>query len=201
MGPSGSGKTTLLSIMGCILRPTSGRVSVCGLDAIGLSENELVRLRLKYIGFVFQSYNLFPTLTVSENVRMALRLKGITGREAKERASQALADVSLADKSEAFPRNLSGGQKQRVAVARALAGNHSIILADEPTAALDFHSGQTVLELLRNLAHQRGYVVVVVTHDLRAMPFADRIVMLEDGCVVRDNTAPLLESSKGVVHA
>jgi putative ABC transport system ATP-binding protein len=201
MGPSGSGKTTLLSIMGCIMSPTHGRVSVCGCDATGLSENELARLRLKHIGFVFQSYNLFPTLTVSENVRMALCLKGVTGKEAKERAAQALAEVDLAGKAESLPRNLSGGQKQRVAIARALAGDHDVILADEPTAALDSYSGQTVLELLRGLAHERGYVVVVVTHDPRALPFADRVVALEDGRVVRDGAARLVEASKGVVYA
>jgi putative ABC transport system ATP-binding protein len=201
MGPSGSGKTTLLSIMGCIMSPTRGRVSVCGCDATGLSENALARLRLKHIGFVFQSYNLLPTLTVSQNVRMALRLKGVRGKEAKERAAQALAEVGLAGKTESLPRNLSGGQKQRVAIARALAGDHDVILADEPTASLDSHSGQTVLELLRGFAHERGYVVVVVTHDPRALPFADRIVAMEDGHVVRDGAARLVEASKGVAYA
>jgi ABC-type antimicrobial peptide transport system, ATPase component len=161
MGPSGSGKTTLLSIMGCILSPTSGRVWICGHDATRLSTTEFTHLRLRHIGFVFQAYNLFPTLTVRENVRMAFCLKGIKGKEAKDRAAQAIAEVGLADKMDTFPKNLSGGQKQRVAIARALAGEHNIILADEPTAALDYHSGQTVLNLPLSSSHATPLMALV----------------------------------------
>lgn len=200
MGPSGSGKTTMLSIMGCILSPTSGRVVVASREATKLTEAERASLRLEHIGFVFQSYNLFPTLTVRENIQMTLFLKGFTGTKAQRLADQAVEAVGLSDKTNVFPRNLSGGQKQRVAIARALAGDHSIILADEPTAALDFHSGKTVLQLLRNLADQ-GYAIVVVTHDPRIISFADRTVSLEDGRVVSDSYGEIIDRERIAVGA
>lgn len=181
MGPSGSGKTTLISIMGCILQATSGQVFVGGREVTSLRESELPRVRLEHIGFIFQGFNLFPTLNARENVAVALDLKGIRGKEALLRADELLDRVGLADKAKSFPADLSGGQKQRVAIARALAGDPRIILADEPTAALDSYSGRTVLDLLRTLAHERGRAVVVVTHDNRALGYADRIVHLEDG--------------------
>ena len=181
MGPSGSGKTTLLSIMGCILRPTSGSVRIHGQEVANLNERHLPRLRLEQIGFIFQGFNLFPALTVRENVELALDLKGIRGREARQRAGYLLERVGLAEKAGQLPGNLSGGQKQRVAIARALAGDPGIILADEPTAALDGTSGRAVLELLRELAHERGRAIVIVTHDSRALAYADRIVHIEDG--------------------
>ncbi len=181
MGPSGSGKTTLLSIMGCILRPTSGAVNIGGRDISGLKERQLPRVRLQHIGFIFQGFNLFPALTVRENVELALDLKGVRGRTARKRADELLDRVGLKEKSGALPSNLSGGQKQRVAIARALAGDPEIILADEPTAALDSTSGRAVLELMRELAHEKGRAVVIVTHDSRALAYADRIVHIEDG--------------------
>jgi len=181
MGPSGSGKTTLISIMGCILRATSGQVYVGGREVSSLREGDLPRVRLEHIGFIFQGFNLFPTLNAAENVALALDLKGIRGTKALRRASELLDMVGIADKAGSFPADLSGGQKQRVAIARALAGDPEIILADEPTAALDSLSGRTVLDLLRSLAHERGRAVVVVTHDNRALSYADRIVHLEDG--------------------
>jgi putative ABC transport system ATP-binding protein len=181
MGPSGSGKTTLLSIMGCILRPTSGSVRICGQEVTGLSEKELPRVRLDHIGFIFQGFNLFPTLTAGENVELALDLKSIGGKAAKRRAGELLERLNLSDKYHTFPSDLSGGQKQRVAIARALAGQPDIILADEPTAALDSGSGRVVLETLRNLARQHGRAVVIVTHDSRTVEFGDRIVHIEDG--------------------
>lgn len=183
MGPSGSGKTTLLSIMGCILRPTSGSVRIQGKEVTGLSERKLPRIRLAHIGFIFQSFNLFPTLTAGENVELDLDLKGIRGREAKRRAEEVLGLVGLSEKYQTFPADLSGGQKQRVAIARALAREPQIILADEPTASLDSHSGRTVLSLLRQLALEQGRAVVIVTHDARTLSYADRIVQIEDGTV------------------
>ncbi len=184
MGPSGSGKTTLVSIMGCILQATSGSVKVMGQETVGLSEKKLPQVRLDHLGFIFQGFNLFPALTVGENVELALDLKGIRGRAAKQRASALLERVEMSHKLNELPANLSGGQKQRVAIARALAGDPAIILADEPTAALDSHSGQLVIELLRDLAHERGRAVVIVTHDDRILSYADRIVRIADGKIL-----------------
>ena len=181
MGPSGSGKTTLISIMGCILRPTSGSVKIQGREVSHLSEKELPDVRLQNIGFIFQGFNLFPTLTAGENVELALDLKKIRGAAARQKAAALLSHVGLSEKYHAYPSDISGGQKQRVAIARALAGEPRVILADEPTAALDSHSGRGVLEMLRVLAHQQQRAVVIVTHDPRALEFADRIVKIEDG--------------------
>ncbi len=156
-------------------------------------ERELPRVRLDHIGFVFQGFNLFPTLSAGENIELALDLKGIRGAPAKTKARELLAQVGLEDRYQSFPANLSGGQKQRVAIARALAGEPSLILADEPTAALDWKSGENVLEMMRAVAHTYGRAVVVVTHDSRALPFGDRIVHLQDGrmaeSVTRDTTS------------
>lgn len=185
MGPSGSGKTTLLSIMGCILTATSGSVRVAGTEVTKLREKELPRIRLENIGFVFQGFNLFPTLTAGENVELMLDLKGVRGSVAKKRAGELLEQVGLSDKYNSFPSDLSGGQKQRVAIARALAGDPKIILADEPTAALDSHTGRTVMQMMRELAHEHGRAVVIVTHDSRVLEFADRTVRIEDGMIAR----------------
>ncbi|HUA64140.1 MAG TPA: ABC transporter ATP-binding protein [Verrucomicrobiae bacterium] len=181
MGPSGSGKTTLVSIMGAILRPSSGSVRIAGREITGLKERELPAVRLNHIGFVFQGFNLFPTLTAAENVELALKLKKAPAAETRKRARALLDDVGLSDKYRSYPADLSGGQKQRVAIARALAGQPGIVLADEPTAALDKDSGRVVMQLLRDLAHKRGRAVVVVTHDNRVLEYADRIVKIEDG--------------------
>src|SRR5262249_34910448 len=150
----GSGKTTLLSIMGCILRPTSGEVWINGQEVAQLPEQRLPAIRLHNIGFIFQGFNLFPTLSAAENVELTLSLKGIRGPAAKKRARNLLDQVGLDTKYDSFPADLSGGQKQRVAIARALAGEPRIILADEPTASLDSTSGRSVMELMTNLAHQ-----------------------------------------------
>ena len=195
MGPSGSGKTTLLSIMGCILRPTSGRVRICGLEVSGLSEKKLPRVRLDHIGFIFQDFNLFPTLTAGENVELALDLKAVRGKVAKHRASEWLDRVGLSDKYDTFPSELSGGQKQRVAIARALAGEPDILLADEPTAALDSQTGAGVIEMLHNLARRDGRAVAIVTHDDRTLKFADRIVHIEDGRICGKSTVERDSSS------
>src|SRR5271169_1939795 len=188
MGPSGSGKTTLLSIMGCILRATSGSVQVAGMEVSTLSERELPGVRLHNIGFIFQGFNLFPTLTVGENVELALDLKGIRGTKAKGEARRLLEQVGLAAKYDSFPSDLSGGQKQRVGIARALSGSPGVILADEPTAALDSHSGRKVMEMMRDLADKHGRGVVVVTHDSRVLEFGDRIVHMEDGRIAQSVT-------------
>ena len=180
-GPSGSGKTTLLSILGCVLTPTSGRASLFGEELLGKSERELPRLRRRYIGFVFQGHNLLPSLTAAENVALPLRLRGYTAREARREATEVLARVGLEDKFDRRPAELSGGQNQRVAIARALAGRPPLVLADEPTAALDAQSGHRVTEALRELARERRHTVVVVTHDNRIFHLADRIVHMEDG--------------------
>jgi putative ABC transport system ATP-binding protein len=189
MGPSGSGKTTLVSIMGCILRPSSGSVKVAGREVTRLSEKELPAIRLRHMGFVFQGFNLFPTLTAVENVEIALELKRVPRRERRMRAGALLDEVGLNDKHRAYPADLSGGQKQRVAIARALAGDPDVILADEPTAALDKTSGRTVLEMLRRLAHDKGRAVVIVTHDARTLDYADRVVDIEDGRIAAERDA------------
>ena len=189
MGPSGSGKTTLLSIMGCVLRPSGGQVWINGRGVTELTEAELPRVRLEQIGFIFQGFNLFPTLTAGENVELALDLKGIWGAAARRRAAEFLEQVGLAGKYKSYPADLSGGQKQRVAIARALAGEPDIILADEPTAALDSQSGRGVIEMLRELARRRNRAVVIVTHDNRVLKFADRILYMADGKMVEPPVA------------
>jgi putative ABC transport system ATP-binding protein len=183
MGPSGSGKTTLLSIMGCILKTTSGHVWVAGREVSSLGERELPAVRLAHIGFVFQGFNLFPTLSAGENVELLLELKGVPRARAKREATALLEQVGLAEKYRSFPADLSGGQKQRVAIARALADNPAILLADEPTAALDSHAGRNIMQIMHALAHERGRAVVVVSHDQRMLEFADRVVYIEDGRV------------------
>ena len=195
MGPSGSGKTTLLSILGGILRATAGTVSIDGQSINGLGDRELSIFRLRNIGFVFQGFNLFPTLSAVQNVELALDLRGITGREARAQASDLLDQVGLSAKLHIHPAELSGGQKQRVAIARALAGSPAILLADEPTAALDSASGHSVMQLLQRLAHDRGRAVVIVTHDGRMQPYANRIVSMADGRITSDErlSVPSLE--------
>jgi putative ABC transport system ATP-binding protein len=189
MGPSGSGKTTLLSILGCILRASGGKLEVLGQDVSARAESELPRIRREAIGFVFQGFNLFPTLTARENVALALDVRGHRGTAARKRGDELLAEVGLGQKARSFPADLSGGQKQRVAIARALAGDPPILLADEPTAALDSTSGRTVIELLQRLAREHGRAVVLVTHDPRILSFGDRIIQLEDGRIVKEETA------------
>jgi putative ABC transport system ATP-binding protein len=205
MGPSGSGKTTLLSIMGCILTATSGSVRIAGREVSTLQETDLPAIRLEHIGFVFQGFNLFPTLTAGENVELMLDLKKTPAAKAKQRAHELLDQIGLADKYDAFPADLSGGQKQRVAIARALAGDPAIILADEPTAALDSHTGRNVMQQMAELAHQRGRAVVIVTHDPRVLDFADRIVKIadgtiEDGAIARHNGAVTVDVPSLPVH-
>jgi putative ABC transport system ATP-binding protein len=184
-GPSGSGKTTLLSILGCVLAPTSGEVRIFDEVVSGKRERELPRLRLSYIGFIFQGHNLIASLSARDNVAMSMRMRGWSVRDANREAGQLLERVGLADKIDRPPSELSGGQRQRVAIARALAGAPPIILADEPTSALDAETGMSITELLKEMAREGGHTVVVVTHDNRIFHLADRIVSIEDGRIVQ----------------
>ena len=184
MGPSGSGKTTLLSILGCMLTPTSGTIRVGGQATTDAGPEELARIRREHVGFVFQSYHLFPTLTALDNVRLALDVRGENAERAKQKSKEALARVGLALKMGSYPRELSGGEQQRVAIARAIVGNPSVVLADEPTAALDSENGRAIMSVLTEIAKDRGRGVLVVTHDPRIVPFADRIVRIEDGKII-----------------
>jgi putative ABC transport system ATP-binding protein len=181
MGPSGSGKTTLLSILGCMLTPTDGTVRICGRSTAGLGPEEMAQLRRQHVGFVFQSFHLFPTLSATDNVRLALDVRGDPARTARAKSKEALARVGLANKAKALPRVLSGGEQQRVAIARAIVGSPSVILADEPTAALDGENGRGIMKILAEIASEPARAVLIVTHDPRLLPFADRIVHIEDG--------------------
>jgi putative ABC transport system ATP-binding protein len=185
-GPSGSGKTTLLCILGCLLAPSGGRVVVEGREVDPTRPATLREVRRRSVGFVFQQFNLLPSLTASENVRYALNLKGWRGRRARLEADRALEAVGLADRKDFRPRDLSGGQKQRVAVARALAGPAAVILADEPTGNLDSETGARVLGLFRDLAKAEDRALLIVTHDLRVRSIADRAVAIRDGRLVRE---------------
>ncbi len=186
MGPSGSGKTTLLSVLGCMLSPTGGTLRIRGRSTAGLDSEALAELRRENVGFVFQSYHLFPTLTAAENVRLALDVRGDRSRLARAKALDALATVGLSHKANAFPRELSGGEQQRVAVARAIVGDPSVILADEPTAALDSENGHAVMTVLAEIAKNPARALFIVTHDPRIMPFAHRILRIEDGRIASD---------------
>jgi putative ABC transport system ATP-binding protein len=186
MGPSGSGKTTLLSIVGCILKPTSGTLELGGVTVTGQSAEGLAKLRREQIGFIFQSYNLFPTLTAEENVLLALDVRRKFDRSARDQARDLLDLVGLTKRMKAYPRNMSGGERQRVAIARALVGGPSIILADEPTAALDSTNGQAIMALLAQVAKDTSRAVFVVTHDARIISYANRIIKIEDGLIVGD---------------
>jgi putative ABC transport system ATP-binding protein len=181
MGPSGSGKTTLLSILGCILTPTDGTVRICGRSTAGLGPEDMALLRREHVGFVFQSFHLFPTLSATDNVRLALDVRGDPARAARVKSQEALARVGLAHKKKAFPRDLSGGEQQRVAIARAIVGSPSVVLADEPTAALDGENGRAIMKILAEIAKEPGRAVLIVTHDPRLLQFADRVVHIEDG--------------------
>jgi putative ABC transport system ATP-binding protein len=186
MGPSGSGKTTLLSILGCMLAPTGGTVRICGTSTTGARPEELAKIRRQHIGFVFQSYHLFSTLTAAENVQLALDVRGEQGPKAMAKTKEVLASVGLTSKMASFPRQLSGGEQQRVAIARAIVAEPSAILADEPTAALDAANGQTTMAILSAIAKERDRAVLVVTHDPRLFGFADRILYIEDGSLTRE---------------
>lgn len=180
LGPSGSGKTTLVSLLGCVIYPTEGEVEVLGCATAKLSQKELASLRLRHIGFVFQSFNLIQPLNTLENVMIPLSLMGFSKREAKAKARDALSRLGLEDRMKSLPKMLSGGQQQRVAIARALVTDPSMILCDEPTASLDKDSITKVMDELKSLS-KMDKSVVIVTHDERLKEYADRIVYVSDG--------------------
>ncbi|HZE39630.1 MAG TPA: ABC transporter ATP-binding protein [Stackebrandtia sp.] len=189
MGPSGSGKSTLLNLAGGLDAPTAGHVHVDGTALDSLSRRELAKLRRRSIGYVFQDFNLIPSLTAAENVALPLELDGASVRRARHAARSALDGVGIGDLAERFPDAMSGGQQQRVAIARAVVGDRRLILADEPTGALDTQTGETVLKLLRARC-DAGAAGVLVTHDARHAGWADRVIFLRDGRVV-DASGPL----------
>jgi putative ABC transport system ATP-binding protein len=190
VGPSGCGKTTLISIVAGLLNATSGTVNVLGRDLSHLSGSELVRFRQKNIGFVFQQYNLLPTLTAVENAAIPLIIGGTPRRKAIIAAAEMLNAVGLGNRLNSFPNQLSGGQQQRVAIARALVHEPRLLVCDEPTAALDAQSGQTVMELLKRVALQADRAVITVTHDSRVFGFGDQIIHMDDGAVSKIETTP-----------
>ncbi len=189
MGPSGSGKSTLLTIAGALESPTEGQVFVDGVDLVGLSRKERARFRRRSVGYVFQDYNLLAGLTAAENVSLPLELDGVGAKVARVAAMAALESLGLAERADRFPDQLSGGERQRVAIARAVVGERRLLLADEPSGALDSVNGEAVMRLVRNAC--RGDVAgVVVTHDAQLAAWADRVVFLRDGRLV-DTTVPV----------
>jgi putative ABC transport system ATP-binding protein len=190
VGPSGSGKTTLLQLIGCLDQPTSGHVFVMGHDVSGLNRNQRADMRRGTIGFVFQFFALIPTLTAYENIEMPLLLDKHTPRERGERVMQLLESVDLVDRAHHRPDQLSGGEQQRVAVARALAPEPALILADEPTANLDTPNGRQIMEIMTRLNRETGVTFVFATHDPRVIQFARRVIELRDGRVV-ENSRPV----------
>ncbi len=185
-GPSGSGKTTLLNLIGCLDQPSAGSVFVDGQNTSGMSSRQLAALRADRIGFVFQSFNLVPVLTAAENVEMALHLSGKKWGDVRDRARAMLASVGLDGMHARYPNQLSGGQQQRVAIARALVKEPALVIADEPTANLDSHTGEEVLALVRRLNEEKGATFVCSTHDAMVMSRARRVVTLRDGHIVSD---------------
>ncbi|HEY7330129.1 MAG TPA: ABC transporter ATP-binding protein [Gemmataceae bacterium] len=182
MGPSGSGKSTLLAVLSGLLRPDSGEVIALGQNLWQMSESEQRRFRLRHCGFIFQGFNLFPSLTPREQLEMVLRWgEGSSQREAGRRVEEALSRLGLGQRCDLTADQLSGGEKQRVAIARALLKEPTFCFADEPTSALDWKNGEQVIQLLRSAAHERGATIFIVAHDARIVPYADRVYNLEDG--------------------
>jgi putative ABC transport system ATP-binding protein len=196
MGPSGSGKSTLLTIAGSLEEPTEGEVRVRGAELAGMSRNDKARLRRRTIGYVFQDYNLLPGLTAAENVSLPLELDGLPARKARAAGHAALAELGLAERAERYPDELSGGERQRVAIARAVVGERRLLLADEPSGALDSGNAEAVMRLVHQACKGKGIgeagggmAAVVVTHDAQLASWADRVVFLRDGRIT-DQTAP-----------
>jgi putative ABC transport system ATP-binding protein len=189
MGPSGSGKSTLLTIAGSLEQASSGEVLIDGVDIASVSRSERASMRRRSIGYVFQDFNLLPGLTALENVTLPLELDGVRAKAARAPGLKALAELSVADDAHRYPDELSGGERQRVAIARAIVGERGLLLADEPTGALDSVNGETVMRLLRAATH-RGVAGVVVTHEAQLASWADRVVFLRDGRVVDQTAAP-----------
>ncbi len=186
MGPSGSGKSTLLHLMGGLDTPSDGDISLAGMRLTRLSDDEITVIRRRQVGFIFQFFNLLPTLTAAENLALPLLIDGKRQADYQDRIEEMLRLVGLSDRKDHKPDQLSGGQQQRVAIARALVTQPAIVLADEPTGNLDSKSGSEILQLLRRTCDQQGQTIVMVTHDPRAAAYADRVVFLRDGQVVRE---------------
>jgi len=198
MGPSGSGKTTLLAMLSGLLRPTKGQVNALAHDVWAISDAERQELRLREFGFVFQGYNLFPALSARQQLALVLEWgEGVPSHSARHRADDLLEQVRLGNRKRSRPAQLSGGEKQRVAVARALIKKPTILFADEPTDALDWEHGKNVIELLRHSVQERGMSLLVVSHDVRIQPLADRVYCLEDGRIVGVTEAPARPPSAG----
>ena len=185
MGPSGSGKSTLFNMIGALDRPSSGAVSISGIDLSGLTSLQLAFFRNNYIGYVFQSFNLLPSLTALRNVALPILFKGVSHEEAEARATEVLTQVGLGERLHHRPDELSGGQQQRVAIARALANEPMIILADEPTGNLDLHTGEQIIEILSGLTSKHGVTVVSATHDHKMLATSDRVVWISEGQIAR----------------
>ena len=198
MGPSGSGKSTLLTIAGSLEAPTTGDVMVDGKNVVGMSRNEKARLRRRTIGYVFQDFNLLAGLTAVENVSLPLELDGISMKKARAKGMAVLDELGLADRAERFPDELSGGERQRVAIARAVVGERSLLLADEPSGALDSVNGEAVMRMILSACHS-GVAALVVTHDAKLASWADRVVFLRDGKAV-DETLPPQRPEELVDH-
>jgi putative ABC transport system ATP-binding protein len=188
VGPSGSGKTTMLSILAALLKPTSGKIVLDGIDLAGMDEVERVTMRREKIGFTFQSNNLVPYLSAVENVELMLRLNNRLDKAGKLRAQELLARLGLAERMHNLPGQMSGGQQQRVAIARALIHNPSLVLADEPTASLDTERAYQVVETFAGLIHEQNRAGIMVTHDLRMCEYVDRVLQMQDGKLVRNYT-------------
>jgi putative ABC transport system ATP-binding protein len=186
VGPSGSGKSTLLHMIGCLDRPTKGEVILDGIDVSKLSDNKLSRIRAEKIGFVFQFFNLYPTLTALENVELPMMIVGKDRKERKRRARELLKIVGMEKRAEHLPSQLSGGERQRVAIARALANDPPLILADEPTGNLDSKSGKEIVALLDKLQEDKGKTIVMVTHMQDIAKFAERLIYLKDGEIIKE---------------
>nr|WP_214631370.1 ABC transporter ATP-binding protein [Paenibacillus agaridevorans] len=182
VGPSGSGKSTLMNVIGCLDAPSEGSYKLDGIEVKGLSDNKLANIRNRKIGFIFQSFHLLPKLSAIENVELPLVYRGMSSKERRERSTRALAQVGLSERMFHKPSELSGGQQQRVAIARALAGHPPMLLADEPTGALDTKTGQEVLALIEQL-NAEGHTIVLITHDQEVARRASRIVVMRDGCM------------------
>jgi putative ABC transport system ATP-binding protein len=193
MGPSGSGKSTLLTIAGSLEDATEGDVFIDGASLLRMSRNDKARLRRRSVGYVFQDYNLLAGLTAVENVSLPLELDGVTSRKARDAGMAALDELGLADRAAHYPDQLSGGERQRVSIARAVVGERHLLLADEPSGALDSANGEAVMQLIRN-ACRRGVAAVIVTHDAHLAAFADKVVFLHDGHTVDQTTQPSADS-------
>ncbi|MBS0420979.1 MAG: ABC transporter ATP-binding protein [Proteobacteria bacterium] len=201
VGPSGSGKTTLLTLLGLVTEPTGGQLVLAGRDIYGGRRPDLARLRREATGFIFQSPNLIPFLSAQENVLLSLSLKGTRGEKAQTRVNELLEYLEVSERGGLYPNQLSGGEQQRIAIARALANNPSVILADEPTASLDTDRALTVMRLLRKVSRENGTTVLVVTHDYRLMGVVDRVIEMVDGQIVAEKPAEAMRARETLAAA